>query len=435
MIGQKDTLTGGKAPNRRKALRSAFTVLVLSTTVWASTPATPAHAWATSADILALKLAQVKAVADQTTKYLNGILSQTNSMIASLLSFSTQNSANNANAMKLATNIADVQDARAVQLKVEQARYDAQKSATSGASLCNVITGAAATQNLERMVNIWRTGGTQTILAYANGHITNKRGAISATTQADIYETGHCANSATDADYQRGRCGKKPGDKPTQEATAASSGSDNFVGVADDQNAGLIINGTDFTPKEQEAMSRFLILFSPPDVGQSMASSSEDTPERRMLNRKLDALAAKRSVVVATATHLVGDNIIVKGTGSDTSQEKASEWAEATASKVAGYVKKCVDNTCKYFPNGVSVNDIMELESRYWFYNLVFGIFASAEGQAPSQKDLNAMQAFQIVMDYRRYRVEREMDMNLAGILSIMTEERQEKLNSEIGTH
>ena len=355
-------------------------------------------------------------------------------MIASLLSFSTQTSANNANAMKLATNIADVQDARAVQLKVEQARYDAQKSATSGASLCNVITGAAATQNLERFTQMWRSGSVQTILAYENGHITNKRGLVSGSTMTDIYENGHCNNSATDIDYQKGRCGKKPGATPTQESTAASSGPDKFVGLPDDQNADLVLNHSDFTPKEQEAMSRFLILFGPQGQGQVLASSLEDTPERRMLNRRLDALAAKASVVQSTAVHLVGDNTILKGSGDDTSQQKAADWAEATASKVAGYVKKCVDNTCKYFPNGVSVNDIMELESRYWFYNLIFGIFASAEGQAPSQKDLNAMQAFQLVMDYRRYRIEREMDMNLAGILSIMVDQQQEKLNSEIGT-
>ena len=68
----------------------------------------------------------------------------------------------------------------------------------------------------------------------------------------------------------------------------------------------------------------------------------------------------------------------------------------------------------------------MELESRYWFYNLTFGIFASAEGQAPSQKDLNEMQAFQMVMDYRRFRVEREIDMSLAEILGIMIEHEQQ---------
>lgn len=418
-----------KEKTSRAGIRSGlFAVSMLIAVGGASMPR-QAHAFATSADIIKLGITEGKNIAAQTKSYLEGLTKSTNSVIDSLLDFSTQESANNANAMKFQANMADTQNARAVQLETEKARYNAQKSATSGASLCNNITGAAATQNLEHIMNVWRSGGVQTMLAADNGHIPGKRGAVTASTLADTYEVGHCAHSATDADYQSGRCSHKPGDTPTQPKTTASVGSDGFVGAADDQNADLILNSTDLTPEQQASMGRLVELLSPDPAGQTVVASQVDSEERRRLFRQADKLRARKSVVHSIVAGLVGQNAVLKSAGDEDSQGKAAAWAEATAAKVAGYVKKCVGGTCKYFPNGVSVNDIMELESRYWFYNLTFGIFASAEGQAPSQKDLNEMQAFKMVMDYRRFRTEREIDMSLAEILSIMIEQQQDNNN------
>lgn len=410
----------------RSGLRSGLFAVTMLATIGGVAVPQQAHAFATSADIIQLGITEGKNLVTQTKQYLEGMLKSTNSVIDALMDFSTQQSANNANAMKFQANLADTQDARAVQLETEKARYNAQKSATSGASLCNNITGAAATQNLEHLMNVWRSGAVQTMLAADNGHIPGKRGAVTASTIADTYETGHCAHSATDSDYQIGRCGHKPGDTPTQPKTTASAGADGYIAAADDQNADLILNATDLTPEQQESMGRLVELLSPDPSGQVAVGSQADSEERRRILRQADKVRARKSVVHSIVSGLVGQNAVLKSAGTEDSQGKAAAWAEATAAKVAGYVKKCVGENCKYFPNGVSANDIMELESRYWFYNLTFGIFASAEGQAPSQKDLNEMQAFQMVMDYRRFRVEREIDMSLAEILGIMIEHEQQ---------
>ncbi len=413
----------------RSGIRTGLLTMTMFVAIGGVAAPRQAHAFATSADIIHLGITEGKNIVAQTKSYLEGMVKSTNSIIDSLLDFSTQQSANNANAMKFQANLADTQNARAVQLATETARYDAQKSATSGASLCNNITGAAATQNLEHLMGVWRSGAVQTMLAADNGHIPGKRGVVTASTIADTYETGHCAHSATDSDNQIGRCGRKPGDAATQPKTTASTGADGYVAAADDQNADLILNATDLTPEQQASMGRLVELLSPDPTGQVVVGSQADSEERRRAFRMADKMRARKSVVHSIVSGLVGQNAVLKSAGDEDSQGKAAAWAEATAAKVAGYVKKCVDGNCKYFPNGVSVNDIMELESRYWFYNLTFGIFASAEGQAPSQKDLNEMQAFKMVMDYRRFRAEREIDMSLAEILSIMIEQQQEKEN------
>jgi len=414
--------------NFRKTALTGFSILAFSTLC----PTHQAHAFATSADIVALKVATEKAISDAAKNTMKSITSVGDSTVQALLDFSTQMSSNNAQAQKFQANMADTQDQRAVQLKVEEARNDAQKSATSGASLCNNITGAASTQNLERLVRAWRMNATQTMMAYGEGHLNGHKDLASGNTLVDLYESDHCANSATALDYQVGRCSQGPSGTPTQKGTAASMGVDGIIDAADDQNADLILNATDMTPEQQKAMSRFIPLVSDPlPVGQSVAASKLPTEERKQLFRQLDSLRLKKSIVQSIFSGLAAENMNLSGTTGTNAelQQKANDWAESTAAKTAGYNKTCVNGTCKYFPNGLTAHAAMELESKYWYYNLTYGIFASAEGQAPSQKDLNEMMAFNVVMNYKKYQLMREMDASLASILSILTQQQQESLS------
>lgn len=413
--------------NRMRKAILACSAIVSVTLV---TPTNKAHAFATSADIAALKVATQIAVKNAASNIVKSYTSGTDSIQDSLLNFSTQMSANNANAMKFQANMNDTADQRSTQMKVEDARYNAQKAATSGASLCNNITGAAATQNLDHLLRIWRAGAVTAMDSWDHGHLPGKKAMTSGGTLTDIYDTNHCQYSATQLDYQIGRCQKSPTTSPTQKATLASQDSDGMVVTADDQNPDLILNATDLTKEQQNAMKNFMILASDPNpIGQPDVASMADGEDKKQLLMQVDSLHLKKNLVHSIIGGLVGENAIIDSKNNDT-QAKAVAWAEATAAKTAGYTQKCVDSKCSYFPNGLSVHDTIELEAKYWYYNLTYGIFASAQGPAPSQKDLNEMMAYNIVLNYRKYQLLREMDFSLAEILSIMVEQQQQKVLS-----
>lgn len=415
---------------KQSKLRNAILVCTAIASI-SALPAQKAHAFATSGDIAALKVATEQAIKSAVGNITKSYTQGTDTIQDALLDFSTQMSANNANDMKLQANMKDVEDQRQTQMKVEDARYNAQKAATSGASLCNNITGAAATQNLDHLLAIYRAGAVATMNSWDSGHLPGKKSMTSAGTLTDLYDTDHCAKSATQLDYQIGRCHKSPTSTPTQKGTVASmDSSDGMITTADDQNPDLILNGTDLTKEQQASMKNFMILASDSmPIGQPDVASMAESEDRKQLLMQVDSLHLQKNLVHSIVGGLVGENSIIDSKDNGT-QAKAVAWAEATAAKTAGYTQKCVDGKCGYFPNGLSVHDTIELEAKYWYYNLTYGIFASAEGQAPSQKDLNEMMAYNIVLNYRKYQLLREMDFSLAEILSIMVEQRQQKVLS-----
>lgn len=405
----------------RLAAFSSLTIATLAST------SPRAHAFGDSAAIQAAQVAIVNAINNGITKSIqNYVKSQTSSLKDYFEDLSTQLSSNDGQAMKNQANQNDVKDARQVMLASQKENIDARNDATSGASLCNNITGAAATQGLESVVHYWRSDAVQKVLAYDQGHIEGQKELASTTTMDSLYNTAHCTDSATSYDVQIGRC------KKTQTSMGAVSQlQDGTVSAPDDQNGDLILNDNDLSKMQQKALGRLVYLIADSNpIGQPIAAGNTLTDDDRAKLVRIDSLRAKKSIPLSILMGLAAQKTTMEGAGSNAFQQKATDWANATAANVAGYSKHCVDGNCNYFPTGVTEYNADELRAKYWYWNLTYGIFASAEGKAPSQKDLNEIMAFNTALSFKKYRMLREIDASLATIASIMIDEQQERIQN-----
>ena len=345
------------------------------------------------------------------------INTDTQNIIAALKAMSTQETENTTAQTNQIASMNDVRDQREVSMRVQEAKYNAINNATSGASLCNALTGAAASQNLAQLVQMWRMNAVSAMHAHDVGHLTNQPAPVTETALMEVYNKQHCANNATSADIQLGRCGSSG--SVTQTQSANSTGSDQFVSTPDDQNADLFLNQTVMTPKQQTAMGRLLALLSNPyPTGQIAIPNSIPSAERDRMFYDVDVKNARNSIAQSILSGLIADTQII-GTSGGQTQDKAKDWANNTAKNVLGYTPGA-DGT--YFPNGVSDLAYDELQSKYWYYNLTYGVQASSQSAAPSQKDMNMMMAWEEVMRFKEYKQLREINASLAELLTIMNE-------------
>lgn len=385
-----------------------------------------AHAFSDAAAIKAAQIAITQTIKDGITKSIqNYVKSQTSALKDYFEDLSTQLSANDGQALKNQATQNDVKDARTVMLASQKENIDARNDATSGASLCNNITGAASTQGLEEGVHKWRSNAVQNVLAYDSGHIPGHKELATPNTLDTLYNNSHCADSASSYDVQIGRCKKES----TSKIENVSLMKDGTVGASDDQNADLLLNDNDLSKAQQRALGRLVYLIADSNpIGQPVPASSNMSEDDKAKLVRIDALRAKKSVAISALMGLAAQKTTIEGAGNSAFQEKATAWANATAAQVAGYTKHCLDGKCDYFPSGITEYNADELRAKYWYWNLTYGIFASAEGKAPSQKDANEIAAFNMAMTFKQYKLLREIDASLATIASIMIDNEQARV-------
>lgn len=355
---------------------------------------------------------QVITDADSNAKTTDTDINNMSSRLAeALLNLSGQNTENANASMTAAANMASTNDQRAVMRRIEDAKYHAATSATSGASVCNVITGAIRTQNLEALTATWRSQAVQSQLAAMRGFVGDKPLEHNAAITA--FNSGHCASSATVADKMAGTC---PSVTQAQTEYSASGAGSGTVLVGDDENADLVLSKSVLTTEEGKAMGRFLFLVENPEPPEGPVSGNaihSEASARRAYERR--AREAEKSIGASILAGLIAQNQVISPSG-DQNQTQALEWAEATAANVSGYAT----TDGKYFPNGISELAADELRAKQWYYNSTWGVNASSQGEAPTEKDMMMLMSWQTVQNFKTYKVLREIDMSLAAMESMM---------------
>lgn len=384
-----------------------------------------AFAWATSADV-ANSTSNVNSVTrDEAKKTQDAINTASNQIVAAIQELSKQNTTNTAGATNAIANMKDVEDQRRVTMAIQKEKIAATNAATSGASNCNAITGAAATQNLENLVQRWSINGAHAILAHNQGIIDDSKKIVTPETIRSTYSQTHCENNATATDIALGRCKQYNVSTVTQTKSATSTGSSGIADVADDQNASLFLNNDIMDDKQADAMGRFLSLTTDAQApGQAAIPNVNNSADREKLFYNLDSLRAMRSISSSIMTGLIGQTKVVKTSGGET-QKLATQWANATAGQMAGYTP---DSSGVIFANGVSELAADAIKSKYWYYNLNYQVYSAAEGQAAAAKDLNSMIAWNTVLNYKKYQQLRNINASLAAILTLKIDEHQKDL-------
>lgn len=393
-------------------------------------PTKYAHAWATSGDVIN-STNQVNRVTKETARDTQrSIEDSAAQIIAALQNVSKQNTENTVSQENSEANMRDVQDQRTYAMAVQKEKLAAYNDTTSGASVCGTITGAAASQHLDTLVSAWRSNAVQAVLAHNAGHIDGVKAVQTPDVLRRIYNQGHCNASSTAEDAALGRCGK--GSSPTQSGSISSLDSNEVVTTADDQNADLFLNHEVLDDNQQGAMGRFLVLTTDPHPpGQSVLPNYNSTADKERMFYDLDSLRALKSIGSSVISGLIAETAVIKTAGGQT-QNVATNWANNLAKYTAGYN---ADSSGSVFPNGVSALAIEGLVSKYWYYNLQYALQASSEGEAASLKDLNSMMAWNTVLNYKKYLQMRQMNASLAGILSILVENRQDVLLHKNGNN
>lgn len=335
---------------------------------------------------------QLEKQAEQFKQKLNDELEQLTDMDFNKLAAQTAQNTNSqitaeANMNQQKENLATT---RAVQGKT----YDAMRSATTGASICNNITGAIRTANFDKAKEIYQAQLVQQTMAAGNGFAGNTFiGGVNFDNQLNAY---HCANNASLNDVKNHRC-----TKVTETSTNDTKDPNSTLPTTSgDTNANIVLGHSDFSEKDQQNFNNMMVILhnqamgTPPNVG----SMDPSTPQGRLMIKEQAEKDALTSIGMTAMENVGAEHSVINLGDNDTMQQDGAKWAEATAANVVGYNK---DASGKYFPNGVSNQDITELRSKSWYYNPQTNLREGAQNESASLKDIASMMSWQQVMNFK----------------------------------
>ena len=311
-------------------------------------------------------------------------------------------------------SIADLQDKRAVQQKIEEARLQATVQAASGASTCNVITGAVGGQDLESQVAQWREQVIQAQVEWDAGEIGASRLGSRAAMEKRV--DTHCKLYASEADVASGACSVAVSKENAGKDLNANTllGAQNGVLSAQDADAAVLFLSTALNPRPLGGL--------PKEIGK--------TENGRRLIAERQASLARASVATTIGTMLAANRVAfdqqVVGDSGGTAEERSQglrDWAEGTAKQTLGYSDQG-DN----FPNGVSKNAWLELRAKAWFLNPNWAIRVDSQTVDQTAKDIAMMEAFQTYQNWEQYRLLEQINLSLATMLSILEGRERERL-------
>ena len=352
-------------------------------------------------------------------------------IIDALQKHAGQMTANTQAQTNAAANMADVKDQREVMRRIQDQKVRATNQVISGASVCNVITGAITAQNLNQQAVVWRSQAAAAALSYDEGILPNgQRGSQGAL--MDAYKQGHCKNGSTQELIDVGYC---PSGSPV-------------VKVPTDLNADTILKGSVLTPADNQAATQFMVAaYAGAPLPALPPGFDGNSEEGRRVIRARDQTLARSSVSYDIISGLIADRVaFADASGSSTAQGTVSNnnesipgvsggtgggqdtttlqgWAEATAQTTLGY-----NSAGNNFPNGVSKLGFMELRAKSWFYNPKWGVQLDGQGVDQTAKDLAMMQAFGVYQNWEQYRVLEQINMSLATIVSILQDNTRARL-------
>lgn len=347
-----------------------------------------------------------------------------NSIVEALRSFSGQQTVNSRAAVNATSNMADLQDQRQVQLRVQDVRMEAFRSAASGASVCNVITGNVAGGTMFGAIPQWRDQITQVTMDYmmgASDRTASKNGAA-----AGIAQRGSsvCAANATQDMVDAGLC-----TAVTQFDSGSAAGGP--PRMSDAYNANIMLGSSVLSSRDRDSARLYMAnAFVPnPLGGVPRGVASTEAGQRLMADRA--AAASRQSHALTVAADFFADRVPMPESQQNApvvSQPAAAgaaavttglrSWAEGTARQTLTY-----NTEGNNFPDGVSRAAWLELRAKAWFMNANWAIRVDTQNANQTAKDLAMMGAFQSYMGWEQYRQMERMNMSLALIVSMLEEQ------------
>lgn len=323
----------------------------------------------------------------------------------------------------------DAADTRATERAVQTVKVQAALGSQSGSSVCNTITGSISAQNLTYLMQTWRKQAVQQQIALNHGYSGTSQKPMTSSAVIGLIHQNHCTYSATQYDVDTGYC---PSVTQTQTDYSAPGGADgsSSPNTPDDTNADLLFSQSTLSTQQAHAMNglSWMVTKAIPDsTPEEMAANCSTSTTCATERYKSDARQARASIAQSILNGIIASSRVIDV--DDTNQKATMAWAEATAALLGGYHKaegpfctKYMSSSACYFPNGVSEQARDELQSKRWYFDPKFGVFAGSQSQAPEQKDMAMMQMWNTVQFHMIYSQLREMNTSLAAMEAMMAE-------------
>lgn len=291
------------------------------------------------------------------------------------------------------SNMANVNDDRRVTGNVEMARFNAIRSAASGASSCNAITGGMAAGGLPGNVASLSTALTSDMTKWDIGDadVPSSRGTDVAI-QARLER--HCSLYANQDDVRSGLCQSAAG--------------------GDLQNASIDIAKSLFgktqslDQQKTQAAQTFLINAINPRPQGAMLPQEATSAGGREKAAARHAAAARTSIASYVASEMLGRRVAQQN-------QKTAQWAQSTLAQVPG-------SEGANFSNGISWYDATEARAKGWYMNPTWQSNMVGGGYEGAIKDGVHIASFQAYMQWETYKLLEKQTIMLAGLLAMQSE-------------
>ena len=354
-----------------------------------------------------------------------------------LLLHSGQQTANSTSQIQANSQLMDTQDARETARRITDVRIRAATSSAAGASVCNVITGTIAAQNVFGAPSQWREEIISQQLNYVSGAMGKDR-------QQSIEQRNnlHCAVGATAMDTASGLCSSVTSPVQTTETGSTVTqtvGRDLSATVLLDPNA-LTLTSTDKAAANAFVLNVFgSVPLAAMPLGSATATAGHESSRRLAADN--NSSIAMASVSGETAAWLLAGKSALPGTGGTggtdaagaytvgvtppagppgsatpaSSTAKLIEWAEGTAKDTITY-----NPAGNNFSNGISSSAYMKLRSMAWFWNANWLSAVGNQSGDQTLKDIAYIEAWRAYQGSVQIANQERISLLLATMLHIM---------------
>ncbi len=300
------------------------------------------------------------------------------------------------------SNTANVQDDRAVTGRVETARLTAIASSASGASSCNVITGANAGANLGSAVKSFTMANTHDMAKWDAGSDPAMPSSKGQGAAIEARLSQHCSLYATSADSTSGLC-------------SGSSGGGTLELADQDVSQSLFYSPTNsdsetLDDQHKAAANEFMLNATDPAPPGPLLPSEAKQPGARKMEAQRHSAAARISVAANTFSQSIAFRAPL-------SSSDAAAWVKAMGSQTNTGAMPTGSNVSQY--------DWMQARARGWFLNPNWAVAADTQNEAQAIKDMAMMMSFQVYMQWEQFKLQEKNNLLLATLVSITNEHQR----------
>lgn len=304
------------------------------------------------------------------------------------------------------SNTANVQDDRQVTGRVETARLTAIASSSSGASSCNVITGANAAANVNAQVKGAMLGDTHDFAKWDAG-VSPMPSANGPGAAVEARHAQHCSKYSSTTDVTSGLC--------------QTGGGGGALELADQDIGKSILYSPDNSTSETldqdhlNAAHEFALnAIDPMPPGPMLAAQAKE-PGARLLEARRHSASARMSVAAAVMSDAISFREPLVG-------DQATSWIKAMNSQTNNPGNPASGNASKH--------DYMQARALGWYFNSNWGVAADTQNEAQAIKDIAMMGSFAIVLQWEQFKQAEKTNLLLATVVSILNQQHREAADS-----